>query len=304
MAGKNIIAGAQPVEWLKETNFATVEDEATWNWFGLGTSWSVDNGVETESIRYLPQYGDSGKLEKRVNVSHREIWDGEVTYHPQNFDLLEFFTGASGGTSDTVPSIQVGEVNESVSPEEFRRIYGGVGEECTLSVGEDETAEITGSFKFADAEDWGTTDYTADTDADGTSGSHAVEDTTEPFKYADLSNVQYGGANISDAIESLELGISQDLAVVRDPDSTNNTLIDAMVPVDREITVDLDLTYSTFDMQSEVRAYTPKDFTFDIGATSFTVGDVQFPEAPYEFSADDLISDSISSDPASSLSWV
>jgi len=40
-----------------------------------------------------------------------------------------------------------------------------------------------------------------------------------------------------------------------------------------------------------------------IGTTTFTIDGVQFPEMPYEYTADDLVSDSLSSDPASSLSW-
>ena len=298
MAGKEVIAGAQPVEYIEESTFATPDDgTGAWNWIGIGTSWSVDNGVETESITYLPEFGATNKLEKRMNVAHREMWEGEITYHPQNFDLLKYFTGQDLGTSDDPPTIQFGEVNEALSAgDEFRIIYGGMGQEFTFSVAEDETAEVTGSFIFSDAQDWDTTDY-VDT------GSHATEDTTTPMKYGDLANIQYGGSAIDDAIQSLEFTVSQDVAVVRDPSSSNSTLIDALIPVDREITVDLELTYSGFDMQSEVRSYTAQDLTFDIGGYSFTIGGVQFPEAPYEFTADDLISDSVSSDPASSISW-
>lgn len=296
MAGQTIIQGAQPVEYLEESSFATPETDGSWKWLGIGTEWSVDLGVESESITYLPEYGANNKLEKRMNVKHREMWEGEVTYHPQGFDLLKYFTGADGGTSDDPPSIQFGEVNESLSTEEFRRMYGGMGEDFTLSVGEDETAEVTGSFIFTDAEDWGTSDYVG-------AGTHASEDTTEPFKYDDLNTVTYGGSPIGDAVESLELSISQDVAVVRDPRSTNSTLIDALIPVDREITVSMELTYSSFDMQSEVRSYNAKDLVFDLGGYSFTVGGVQFPESPYAFTADDLVSDSIESDPASSITW-
>jgi len=296
MAGKNVIQGAQPVEYLEETSYATPETDGSWNWLGIGTSWSVDLGVESESITYLPEYNASNKLEKRMNVKHREMYEGEATYHPQDFDILPYFTGADGGTSDDPPTIQFGEVNESVSPEEFRRMYGGMGEDFSLSVGEDETAEVTSSFIFTDAEDWGTTDYVG-------AGSHASEDTTEPFKYDDLNTVTYGGTSLDEAVESLELSVSQDVAVVRDPRSSNSTLIDALIPVDREITVSMDVTYTTFDMQSEVRSYTRQDLVFDLGGYSFTIEGVQFPESPYEFTADDLVSDSIESDPAASLTW-
>lgn len=299
MAGDNIIQGSQPVEWVQETTFATANDGTdVHNWFGIGTSWSVDQGVETESIRYLPEYGSSDKLEKRVNIDHREMWEGEISYHPQNFTLLQYFTGATGGTSDSLSSIQVGEVNEE-GTDEFRRILGGVGEEVTLSVDEDGTWEVSGSFIFADAEAWSTTDYIDSVNG----GAHASEDTSDPFAYKDLANITYGGASFTDAVESMEITISNDLAIVRDPDASTSTLISAIVPVSREITVDITFSYASFDMMSEVRSYTAKDLSFDIGSTTFTITGVQFPEAPYEFTAEDLISDSVSSDPAAGISW-
>lgn len=299
MAGDTIVRGAQPVEWAEESNFATdLPDSTTWNWFGLGTSWDVTQGVNSESITYLPEANASNRLSKRVNIKHSEMWEGDITFHPQSFNMLQYFTGSSGGTDDSLTSIQVGEIDEDNS--EYRRLLGGVGEEFTLSVDEDGSFEFEGSFIFADGNDWASSDY-VDTN---NGGSHASEDTTEPHAYKDLSNVQYGGSSLKGEVESLELSVSNDLAVVKDPDvSSRDSLISAIVPVDREITVDVTMTYNNFDTAQEVRSYTAKDFTFDIDSTSFTVSDVRFPEFPYEFTADDLISDSISSDPASDLSW-
>lgn len=296
MAGDTVIQGAQPVEWVEETTFATDEADAAWNWFGIGTSWSVDQGIEEESITYLPEYGASNKLEKRVNVKLRELYNGEITYNPQNFDLLQYFTGASGGTGDDPSTLQIGEVNESLSTTEHRRLKGGIGEEVTLSVEEDGVAEISGSFIFADANDWSTSEYIG-------GGSHATEDTSEPLSFDDLSNVQWGGTDMDGAVESVELSISNDIAEVRDSNQSRGTQIAALIPVDREITVDISLTYDSFDMLSDIRSYNAKDLTFDLGTTTFTVSNVKFPEQPYEFTADDLVSDTVSSAPATDISW-
>jgi len=395
MAGQNVVIGSQPVEYAEESSFGTdVSSDTSWNWFGIINSWNPEQGVESESITYLPEYNASNKLEKRVNVKLREMYSGDVTYHPQTgFDFLKFFTGTVGGTSDEVPSIQVGEVNESVSPNEYRRLKGGVGEEVTITVEEDGVVEVEGSFIFAGANDWIDIDYVGDsgivalsstvtpvtdevsvktdtvqsgqvvlldgsdneldrvdadtsyvnssqvsgsdvasvrlvnstasqvtgetitvnTDVDGngtdetatvdSEGSHATEDTTEPLSYNDLSNVTWGGNPMNGSIESIELTISNELAEVRDPDTGRETQLAAIVPVDREITVSVDFTYENFDVLEDVRSYTAKDFSFDIGNTTFTVSDVKFPEAPYEYTADDLVADSLDSDPASALTW-
>lgn len=386
------VKGAQPVEYVEETTYATPEDDASYNWFGITTSWDAEQGVESESITYLPEYGADNKLEKNVNVKLREMYEADVSYHPQGtFDMLKYFTGSAGGTSDSVTPIQVGEINESAG--EYRRLLGGVGEEFTLSVEEDGVAEIEGSFTFGEANDWTLNDYVNDsgitalsssvspetdssvgvktesvttgevvlydtsdnelarvdastsytaadvsgttvvsvrlvntdtnyssetitvdgeTDGSGTSsgtadvtasGDHAAEDTTEPWSYDDLGSVTYGGTSLDGAVESVELTVSNELAVVRDANSSLSTQIAAIVPVDREITVDVEFTYNNFDILNDVRSYTPKTFEFTLGNTTFTIDGVQFPEAPYEFSADDLVSDSLSSDRASSLTW-
>ena len=297
MPGDNVVRGAQPVEYGEETDFATeLPEDFDYQWFGLGTSWSPTQGVEQETIDYLPEYDAANKLSKKINVKHSEMWESDITHHPQNdFDLLRFWTGEIGGTSDDVPSIQVGHIDED--NDEFQRLLGGVGEEVTVSVDEDGTFEVDGSFIFADGTEWVVDDYV------GADGSHAAEDTTEPFKYADLANITYGGEPLDGAVESLEFSISNDIAVVKDPDAGRDTLIASLVPVDREITVDVTLTYSDFDMASKVRDYTPQDFEFDIDGTTFTISGVQFPELPFEMSPTDLISDSVSSDPAADIIW-
>ena len=301
MAGNNVLRSSQPVEYIEEDTFATQDDgSSSWNWFGLGTSWSVTQGVESENISYLPEYGSTNKLSKRVNIKHSEMWEGEVTYHPQNdFEFLKFFSGSVGSVADDPPTIQVGEINEDADPETFQALLGGMGEEVTVSVDEDSTFEVSGSFIFADGTDWTDSDYVDDQG----DGAHAPENTTEPFAYKDLSNVQYGGTDLSGAIESMEFTISNEVAVVKDPTVSRESLIAALVPTDREITANVSLTYDSYDLAQEVRSYTAKDLTFDIGTTSFTISDVKFPEFSHELTPDDLVSDSIDSDPATNISW-
>lgn len=297
MPGQPTIAGAQPAEWIAETDYATQED-GDYNWFGIVTSFDSQDEVETESATYLPEFGAANKLDKNINIKQSEIWEASVTYHPQNFEMLQYFTGEQGGTSDDVTPIQIGVVNESADPSTFRSLLGGVGEEITVSVDENSTAEIDASYQFADATDFTGTDY-VDT------GSHAVEDTTEPFAYKDLGNVTYGGTDIDGAVEGIEFTISNELVVVRDPSlsTTRDSLVYAIVVVDREITVDLTLTYESFDLAQDVRAYQAQDLVFDIGDTTFTITGVQFPEFPYELTPDDLIGDTVSSDRASGITW-
>lgn len=301
MPGSAGVPGAQPVEYLEETNFATEVDEGDYLWFGLVNSWNVTQGVEAETVRYLPDDSSSNKLETLQNVKVSEAFEAELTYNPQDLTLLQYFTGAVGSTSDDLNSLQVGEQDETNG--EYRRLLGCVGEEFTLEISEDSVAEATASFISADATNWSATDYTADVDSDGTSGTHATEDTSEPFTYGDLGNLQLGGTDLPDAVETLTLTISNDLEIVKDPNAARDSNIAALVPTSREISVELALTYDDMSMAQTVRNYTPQDLNFDLDTTTFTVSNVAFPEFPYEMSPTDLIGDTVTSDPAEGLSW-
>lgn len=294
MAGQSIVKGAQPVEYVEESNFAEDEADASWQWFGLVTAWSVEQGVEAETVRYLPGTGSSSKLETLQNVKVGEAYSVEATIAPQDFSVWQYFTGTDGGTADDLTPLQLGEQDEDNG--EYRRIKGAVGEELSYTIEEDSVAEMTASFMAADANDWSTSDYVG-------AGSHATEDTTEPHKYPDLGNVNLGGSGLSDAIESITVTISNNLEVVKDPDAVPDSNIAAIVPTSRDITVELALTYDDFSMAQDVRNYNAQDLVFDVDSTTITINDTKYPDFPYEMGPEDLIGDSVSSDPATGISW-
>jgi len=299
MPGDTVVQGAQPIEYIEDTNFGSTSqgDTDTWSWIGLVTSHSVSQETEASTFTYLPEAGISNKLEQKENVKVSEMFSGDETYHPQDFTFFQYFTGAVGGVSSTLTPLLLGEQNEEGS--EYRRIAGVVGEELELTISEDSVSEVTASWMAADAEDWGSNDYIDS--ANG--GAHASQDTTDPFTYGDLSNVQLGGTDINGAIEELTLGVSNDLEVVKDPNSSFGTNVYAIEVTDRDITVDLTLTYDSMSLAQTVRNYNEQDLTFDFGGKSWTVSEVQFPEFPYEMSPEDLVGDSISSDPCTNLTW-
>lgn len=297
MAGEQYFQGAQPIEYVEESSFATPEADASWQWIGLITGFSVSEMVEEEIVGYLPDASTGLDLQTFTAEKVSELHEAEVTYHPQDDAFFQYWTGSDGGTGPDPTSLQFGMQDNQSG--EYRRLAGAVGEELTIEISEDSVAEVSGSFIVADVIDDGTTDYVG-------AGSHSTEDTSAPLTYDDLGSVQWGGASLGDAIESLTITISNDLTVVKDPDSTLDSHIDAIVPVDREITVDLSVTYDDFSMMNDVRSFTQQDLTFDWPAStpvSWTINGVAFPEAPYEFAPDDLIADSLSSTPASDISW-
>ena len=291
----SIIKGAQPIEYVEETEFAQEEEDASYQWVGAVTSYTGSPEVVAQTANYLPSANASNKLEQSKNQKVSEAWGAEMTYHPQDTDFIQYFTGDVGGLADEPTPIQIGEQNEDSG--EFRRLVGCVGESFELSIQEDELAEITAEFIAADATDWSTTDYIG-------AGSHATEDTSDILTYDDLGNVQLGGVTLSDYIGGLTVSLDITLVVVKDPDSTRQSHIEAIVPVDREITVSLELTYDDMSMAQDVRDYTAQTLSFEFPeGTSWTIEGVQFPEFPYEFGPDDLVGDSLESDRCSNLTY-
>lgn len=295
MPGDSVVQSAQPVEYVEETTFGTDEADAAWSWIGAVTGFSVTQGVEVETVRYLGDDASAVDLQKLQNVKVSEAYEVEITYAPQDNAFYDYFLGAAGSLSSSLTPIQLGEQDKNNA--EYRRIKGCVGEELTISIDEDSVAEVTATFVCADANNWSTTDYVG-------AGSHATENTAEPHSYDDLGNVNYGGAALADSVESLTLTVSNDLTVTKDPDATPASNIAAITPTSRDIELELSLTYDDMSMAQTVRNYTAQNFTYDFpSTTSWTVTDVAFPEFPYEFGPDDLIGDTLTSDPATDLSF-
>lgn len=299
MAGETFVQGAQPVEYAEEADFGVpVADDTTWNWIGYVTSVDVSVMAEEEIVGYLPAGDDGFNLERFVAEKASEMYEVDITYHPQDLDFFQYFTGMDGGTSPEITPIQLG--LQDNNNDEFSQITGLVGEEISLSIEEDSAAEVSCSFIGADATDWVSEDYV------GTEGEHSSEDPSDMLVYDDLSNVTWGGTSLDHAIESLDLTISNDLEIIKDPDSQLGSHIEAIVPTNREITTELSITYSDMQMANDVRDFTRQDLAFEFGPNdeNWTVGNQAFPEFPFEFGPEDMIADSISSIPADSLTYV
>lgn len=299
MVGDTYIQGSQPVEYVEETAFATAETDPSMNWPGLVTSFNPTVVVEDQVVKYLPDHSSAVDLQTLTVEKVSEMHTIDMTYHPQDLTLFQYFMGGSGSLGSDLTSIEIGQADYTASSTEYQAWLGVVGEELTLTIDQDSVAEVQCSFLATDVDgDWDTNDYIG-------KGSHASEDTTAPLSYDDLGSVQWGGSALGDAIETLTLTISNDLTVVKDPDATNNAHISGIVADDREITVELALTYDDMSIADTVRSFQKQDLTFDFGPSSesWTVTDAAFPELPYEMTPEDLIGDSVTSEPVPDLAY-
>ena len=290
------IQGAQPVEYVEESTFAQAPTDPSMSWVGLVTEAAVTVTPVEEVVRYLPDNDDAVDLQTLTAEKVSEMYNVELTYHPQDEAFYPYFLGGDGTLESDLTSVAMG--FQDTNNGEYQQLLGCVGEELEITIEEDSIAEVSASFLAASSDgDWDSTDYVA-------SGSHATENTAEPYSYDDLGSVQWGGSSIGDAIESLTVTVSNDLTVVKDPDSNLDSHIDSIVPTSREITTELALTYDDMSMVDDIRSFTKDDLGFNFPtSTSWTVNNVAFPEAPYTFGPEDLVGDSVSSVACDGLSY-
>ena len=92
------------------------------------------------------------------------------------------------------------------------------------------------------------------------------------------------------------------MKVIKDVGDTKASKIVAIVPVSREVTLGLEMSYDDLDMLSRVRSLTELGFKFTLGGKTITITGVKFPELPVEFSPEDLVGDKLTSLPVTGLS--
>lgn len=294
----------EPVEYVEETVFTEPVDDPAMQWIGLVEDYSSTTEVDSKRF-YLT--GSTDKVASRKeNVKLREELSIEVDYIPQDFTFLQYFTGADGSISDSMPSIQVGERqthatsisggSPDTTEEKRRRLLGCFGEKWELTIPQDQLARVSATLSAVQKENWSETDYIG-------AGSHATESAQSAIAYGDVSNIQLGGQSIREYVSELKLLVDNRFTVFTSPDSSKDTEIDSVVLNDRQIKVGMTINYADSHFAQVVTSYDKQDFTFDIGTTSFTVHDVQFPVFEQISRPADLIGMSVTSDPASDMTY-
>lgn len=296
MPGKQTSRGNQPIEFVEEPSLAQEVQDPNMQWFGMMNMAEVTHDLPINQIEdYVGRMASS--LESYVNVEEEEYISITLRGAPQNLDIIDYFAGGTGYTTDTIIPIQIGERNEETG--EYRRLLGCVGEKLTFTFEQDSVAEVVAQFRVCEATPWTNTDYIG-------SGSHAEVTPSEPFTFDDLSNVRYGGVEITDAIQRLEITMQNELLVHTDVNSSLSTDISAIRWDRRKISCTLDVTYSDMGLIERARQRDEQDLNFRVAGGEFSIGNVMLEQAPRYTETGEVQTATYSTTPATkstSFSW-
>lgn len=278
MPGKQLVKGSQPTEYAEETNLAQPENDPEMNWFGLVETVDVTHDLVTEQI-YEHVGDEASSLESYVNIEDHNHISVTLEGSPQNFRILEHFSGGTGYTTDKITPIQIGEQNEET--DEYRRLLGCIGDTITITFDRSSVCRFNAQYRVLDITDWTDIDYVG-------GGSHATENTSEPFTFGDLNSITYGGIEISDAIQFLEFKVDNDVLVNTDVNSNLDSGASTVKWKDRKVTATLEVAYDDMSLIEEARTREEKDLQFYVGGVKFHIGNVLLEQAPHRTSTSEL----------------
>ncbi len=286
------------VEYITESVFATLPTNPAMKWIGAVSKFSPKDKTKTASEKYLKDKVATNRAESYIHAKTGEELGFDITYYPQpgSFDdFLLLVTGSATGLADSIGSFSLGLVLDETTTK-YSYYEGCVVDSFTLNIPDDGFVSCDVSCTAADKSTWGTSTYIG-------TGSHATDPLETPLTSEDITSVQidYGAGyvDVEDAINAITLKIENKVGYARDLASANAGRIKGSALTGRDITLELDMDYDSFDMMTYIRSLTELDVKFVLGSGShswtFAVSGVKFPEMPYEFSSEDLIGDKLSS---------
>lgn len=289
----SVVQASQPIEYVEESTVADPETNPSMSWIGLVKNFSVVDGVEVVDTKTLSN-NPSNTLGHRTNIKDYDSYGVSMTYVPQDLSFIQYVTGTEGDTSRSLTPVQFGQQNKGDG--EYRRIMGCIGEEASISIQKDSVVEVSQNFLVMETTDWDDSDYIG-------TGSHATEDPSTPLKYEDLGNVSLNNTAIGDYISGITITIKNTLEVTRDVNSGLSTEITSVKPVDRAITVELDLVYDDMSVVDLLHDFDDNRLTFNLGDDVVEISNFQLAEVGQDLTRGALQGSAIPSTNASKFKW-
>ncbi|MHC1597307.1 MAG: phage tail tube protein [Methermicoccaceae archaeon] len=290
----DVVAGNNPVEYVEEATFATTPTNPAMGWMGLVESFTPTVRSVVKDTRYMAASGDDA-LEAVLQTKTGQELELAARILPQSLTFwATYVLGGTGGTADTMNSISIGHVLDSITTAAYGMYRGCVAKSAQLTFARDAPATLEISWLAADFDGYSGTDYIG-------TGSHASASTDAPLLWSDLSALTWGGAVLDPYVQELVISVENQLKPVYDVGATTSTGISTILPVKRDIKVSLTLDLDDADFYDSVRNLTEQDLVATIDSTDYTIAGVAFPELAAEYKGDDAIEQTIESVPCKSI---
>jgi hypothetical protein len=286
------------IEYIEETSFGEPPKDGSMNWIGLVESFASPVETSLEKTVYISAHNATNTLmDYRHTKTGMKLIPIDFTYYPQDWDLLQYFTGSATGFSDTVKSLcflrKLGA--------KYYVFKGALGTKYEVSVPENGRVSVSVSLLCGHSSDPVTDDplekggelYT------DSSGNHAKEAAGEQFTWDGLSGLKMDASDnpvtdIAAVVGGIKFGFTQTVEMPLDPTSTLSTkAAGGVVMKPRDVSVSLEIIDVDDSIDSLVRSATKQNFKFTLGGKTFTFKGLIFPKYTGEMKPSDLVGEEI-----------
>jgi hypothetical protein len=281
------------LEWIPEKRLTTGEygtfpTNPTMLAIGLVRDFTVHADRKLKRKRYLSAYSDATKLGRARTLPTGGTVEGSFTYYPQNWDLMPHIVGSSSVFTSEVDSLSFLRYLDG----EYTVISGVMLTEFTQDVKKSDFVAIDVSFKAGDISD------PSGVDPIGT-GIHAVEDTSNPFLWRNLTDIRFGSTNpptevLTQLLGDIKISIKNEIEIPPINSSVMFSYGGSPVLKKREVTLALDFTWESVEafwaiMKNSEQQY----FAYSLGGRTFIVKRLMVPELNPKQDPEDYIGETI-----------
>jgi len=280
------IVGTKSIEYVEEATYGTIPPDPTLLWLGLVNPFSPTLKKTFEEVRYLGDAEDTNTLVKMRNLAVGGELGASFTYKPQDWDFIKYITGSATGLGDTIKSISMVQGIEVSDVMNYIVYKGAVCSKWELTLPKFGIATVDVDMLIGDVTDPATADPAG-------IGSHAGEAVGDPFLWKDITELKMDANDppttaIAHNVGDLKLGITNDIELPKDIDSTMWTSAAGHVVKNRTISVSMEMTWIDLSFYALVKASTKQNLKFTLGSKTFTIKGLIFPEWDPEMNPDDF----------------
>lgn len=264
---------AKAIEFIDETEFGTFPTDPIMLGFGgYVAPASLKTTVNTEKVPYLKASDSTDRLQSTDTFKTYEDFEMTFDMKPTNWSILPYVlcgeTASTYAIGDTIYDISVGMTMGT----EYQTFSGGVFSKYECTIEKDALATSNVTAKFANRSAILSTDYIG-------IGDHCADPTGTPLGFDGVTSVLYDASAITtmDAyIDSIKFGIEYDIIAIKDIGNTTKSNVAAWGLGQRNISLDLNMTFDALDVFADFVDGAAHTFTMTALSKTFTFSNIKW----------------------------
>ena len=281
------------LEWIPENRlttgeFGTFPANPTMLSIGLISNFTVHADRKLKGKTYIRAHEDVAKLTRPRTLPTGGTVEGSFTYYPQDWTLIPLIVGSSSTFTSEVDSLSFLRYLDG----EYTIISGVMLTSYIKNINKSNFAAIDVTFKAGDISD------PSGVDPIGT-GTHAAEDTTDPFLWRDLADLRFGSTNppveaLTQILGDVKLSIKNEVDMPPINSSVMFSYAGQPVMKKREVELSLEFTWESIDAFWQIMKNSEQQyFSYSLGGRTFIIKRLLVPELNLKQDPENYIGETI-----------